>query len=65
MNYFNRYIKYDNPTERRVSCRLVNVHYSAFNGSLFVFVEVEYGYLYVSHVDGSIVVDVCVRFPVG
>ena len=33
--------------------------------SLFVFVEVEYRYGYVSHVDCRIIIDVCVGFPVG
>ena len=32
---------------------------------LFVFVEIEYGYLNVTHVYRAVVVDVCVGFPVG
>ena len=46
------------------SAMILSYSISFLCARLFVFVEVEYGYLYVAHVDGAVIVDVCIRFPV-
>ncbi len=45
-------------------CEVAIIRDAHYSLDLFVFVEIEYGYLDVSHVDGVVVIDVCVGFPV-